>query len=40
MYLGRMTHVMHLALEDQPITGRFWTDDRSVPCDSVRGRLR
>jgi len=29
---------MHLALKDQPITGWFWTDDRSVLCD--RRRLR
>ena len=39
MYLGRVIHVMHLALEDQPITGWFWTDDRSVLCDEQRADL-
>jgi hypothetical protein len=40
VYLGRVTHVMHLAFEDQPITGRDWTDDRSVLRGRVRMRLR
>lgn len=40
VYLGRVTHVLHLALEDQTISGRDWTDDRSVLSGRARVRLK
>jgi hypothetical protein len=36
MYLGRVILVMHVPMEDQPATGRDWTDDRFI----LRGRIR